>query len=274
MFGYVTVNGDLLEKAEKDRYQAAYCGLCRQLGEAYGGPGRATLTYDMTFLSMLLGSLYALPETQDTMRCPVNPLRQCAYFTTEATAYAADMNVLLAYHKSRDDWKDDRSLSALGKVKLLGERAKKAEINWPMQRAAVTNGLADMADMERRNELNPDLPTNCFGHLLGALSAWRNDDWSEPLYRLGAALGRFIYLMDACLDLPSDIRHERYNPLIAQSSEDFTPMLTLLIGECTRELEALPLERDVRILRNILYSGVWVQYQSKKEGQEKRHGSN
>ena len=37
-------------------------------------------------------------------------------------------------------------------------------------------------------------------------------------------------------------------------------MLLLMIGECTDAFERLPLVENVEILRNILYSGVWVRY--------------
>ena len=33
-----------------------------------------------------------------------------------------------------------------------------------------------------------------------------------------------------------------------------------MIGECTDAFERLPLVENVEILRNILYSGVWVRY--------------
>lgn len=48
------------------------------------------------------------------------------------------------------------------------------------------------------------------------------------------------------------------------SPEDFNDsvlnLLLLMIGECTDAFERLPLVENVEILRNILYSGVWVRY--------------
>lgn len=58
MFGYIAANQQAFSKEEKDRYRKYYCGLCHQLDMQYGSIGRASLTYDMTFLSMLLSSLY------------------------------------------------------------------------------------------------------------------------------------------------------------------------------------------------------------------------
>lgn len=271
MFGYVTPDKDTLEKAERDRYQAAYCGLCRVLGTQYGSLGRLTLTYDMTFISLLLGSLYDMPEEAGELRCPANPLRRCSYVITEATRFAADMNLIMAYYKRLDDWNDDHSRVALQQSKLLEGRVAKAQAAWPVQSKVVADRMAQLGEIERENELNPDIPANCFGGLMGELFVMREDEWTDRLRAMGAALGRFIYLMDACIDLRADIRKERYNPLIAQTDMDFTPMLTMLIGECTQIFESLPIQRDAHILRNILYAGVWVQYKSKIEGKDGRH---
>ena len=61
MFGYVTARKEELKMREFTRYRAYYCGLCKVLKERHGLKGQMTLTYDMTFLVMLLTSLY---ETQ------------------------------------------------------------------------------------------------------------------------------------------------------------------------------------------------------------------
>jgi len=83
---------------------------------------------------------------------------------------------------------------------------------------------------------------------------------------MGEALGRFIYLTDALLDLPDDIIKGRYNPLCSRADSnsiqsDFRPILTMMIGECCDAFERLPLTQDLDLLRNILYSGVWTRYQ-------------
>ena len=78
---------------------------------------------------------------------------------------------------------------------------------------------------------------------MGALFAWRDDDLAPKLYQLGAALGRFVYLMDAVNDLKADIRRQRYNPLVMMLEADYTPMLTMILGECVAAFEALPVQR-------------------------------
>ena len=62
MFGYITANMTTLDKEQQTRYRAYYCGLCRVLREQYGQVGRMTLSNDMTFLAIVLSSLYERPQ--------------------------------------------------------------------------------------------------------------------------------------------------------------------------------------------------------------------
>ena len=53
MFGYIMINKPELKIREFETYRSYYCGLCESL-KRYGLLGRSMLTYDMTFLVMLL----------------------------------------------------------------------------------------------------------------------------------------------------------------------------------------------------------------------------
>ena len=58
MFGYVGVNEKELKVKELSRYQGYYCGVCHSLKERYQAVGQLTLSYDITFLALLLTGLY------------------------------------------------------------------------------------------------------------------------------------------------------------------------------------------------------------------------
>ena len=62
MFGYIIVHKPELKVREYETYKASYCGLCRSLKKRHGRIGQMTLSYDMTFLALLLIGLYE-PET-------------------------------------------------------------------------------------------------------------------------------------------------------------------------------------------------------------------
>ena len=62
MFGYITVDKPEMKVKDFYRYKAYYCGLCKSLQENYGLKGRVTLSYDVTFLVLVLTSLYEPKE--------------------------------------------------------------------------------------------------------------------------------------------------------------------------------------------------------------------
>ena len=71
MFGYVRPSLPKLTEEDKRRFRAAYCGLCRALGERYGLPARFILNYDLTFLAVLLWP----PDTGSRSTGAVSPIR-------------------------------------------------------------------------------------------------------------------------------------------------------------------------------------------------------
>ena len=69
MFGYVAANLQKLTKEQKRRYNAVYCGICRQIRERSSQLSRLGLSYDMAFLALLLMSLYEPEETAGEHAC-------------------------------------------------------------------------------------------------------------------------------------------------------------------------------------------------------------
>ena len=104
MFGYVLINKPELKFKEYDIYKSYYCGLCHTLKKRHGIVGQISLTYDMTFLTLLLTSLYEPDITEERHRCISHPLSKHLMVSSQYTDYVADMNIILAYYKSLDDW--------------------------------------------------------------------------------------------------------------------------------------------------------------------------
>ena len=50
--------------------------------------------------------------------------------------------------------------------------------------------------------------------------------------------------------------------------------LTMLIGECAAVFELLPIVQDADIMRNILYSGVWLRYDAEMSRRHGKKGDN
>jgi len=262
MFGYVQANIEQLTDAEKSRYKEFYCGLCHTLGNRHGFTSRLGLSFDMTFLAILLSSLYEPSETQNTARCVRHPFKEHKYISNPCIDYAADMTVALVYFNCIDDWKDDKNLVAKGYASLLSNAYKKVKINWPLQCETIEKELNTLAEIETANNPSLDAAANSFGRLMEALFVYKDDIWVSYLKKLGYGLGRYIYLADASSDLEKDKKKGSYNPLIYQISDisDFKPVLQLLLGEASQYFEKLPLVQDENILKNIIYSGIWNKY--------------
>ena len=261
MFGYVVANVEALSAFDKDRYRAVYCGLCKALGQSFGQLGRLTLTYDMTFLVLLLSALEQteLAETS-SFRCMLHPLQKREAFINRHTLYAADMNLMLAYHQRLDDWEDERKAAAFFQARALGRRMDDLNAKYPVQAKALKEGLEALSQMEKDGETNPDLPAAAFGSILGAVFVPEGHEQSAALYDFGDKLGRFVYLMDAAVDLKKDLKAMKYNPLTTIPTERHEPMLQMLMADCAQAYEAFTLYKDKSLMDNILYSGVWTRF--------------
>lgn len=272
MFGYLTASPALLSEEELRRYRACYCGLCRRIRERHGNAARLALSYDMTFLVLLLSSLYEPEEAAGEETCIRHPLRAQPWLQNEWSDYAADLNAALAYLKCLDDWEDEGNAAALAESRLLRPAYERAAARWPEQCEAMRASLEELHALERAHIEDADAAAASFGRLMGALFAVRDDRWRETLYAFGRALGRFLYVMDACLDLPADAAYGRYNPFrrwygLADLRERFGELLRMQLGEALYWFDRLPLVQDAGILKSILCAGVWAQYNRKyKEG--------
>ena len=84
------------------------------------------------------------------------------------------------------------------------------------------------------------------------------NELGDKLFDFGCVLGRFIYLMDAYVDLKKDIKKQKYNPLMRYTREQILPMLNVQMAQCMDLFEKLPVTKDKDLCENILYSGVWI----------------
>lgn len=276
MFGYIVVNEQELKIREYRRYRSYYCGLCRTLREEFGRKGQLTLSYDMTFLVILLTGLYEPLTRKGKVRCINHPLGKQEVLQNECCRYAAEMNILLSYYKCMDDWDDekrfDRYICAWGLHSYVGKVKKR----YPKKAALIAEKLGKIRECEKRSETNPDIPAGFFGDIMAEILAWKQDEWHDELYRMGFYLGKFIYLLDAFDDREEDQKKKNYNVFLLRESMSRDPefevdpkqILTMMISECARTFERLPIVNDAEILRNILYSGVWTRYCARieKEG--------
>lgn len=279
MFGYIMINKPEMKFREFDVYQSYYCGLCKSLKERYGKRGQVTLSYDMTFLALLLTSLYEPETVSGSRRCAAHPAEKHCYRQNEFTDYAADMNILLSYEKYMDDWKDEHQMKKRLMAVLLKNKNAAACERHQEKYEKFCQMMKRIHEYEEKKSRDIDAVSGCFGELMAEIFAYKHDEWEETLRRMGFFFGKFIYLMDAYEDVEEDLEKGTYNPLKDSYQEETfeeqaEKILLMMMAECSKAFERLPIVENAEILRNILYSGVWCRYdqvkQKRKEQKEKQ----
>ena len=268
MFGYIIINKGDMKFKEFDIYHAYYCGLCRSLKERHGLSGQLTLSYDLTFLVMLLSGLYE-PDTMDeTTKCIAHPFEKHPVKKNCFTEYCSDMNVLFSYYKCADDWADEKKVSRLAYGKLLKKSYKEICNRYGEKAKRIDGLMRELSKQEKMRNYDIDYMSGIFGEMMSEIFAYRKDEWEDELRAIGSYLGKFIYLMDAYEDLEKDEKKNAYNPLRnlkKDNPKDFETltrlMMTSMMSECAKSFERLPIILHADILRNILYSGVWTKYE-------------
>lgn len=271
-----------LRVCELEAYKAVYCGLCRQLGRAFGLPARFALSYDGAFLALLAMGL-AEPEPEMAPgRCPFHPLRRQALCReNDALAFSADVVALTLWWKFRDDLADEglpRRALARGGLLLTGRAYRKAAARRPGLDAALEKMTKDQAALEQAACDSLDAaaePTaSAYAAILAALSP-EDGAQRRVLTRLGYLLGRFIYLADALDDLEKDRKAGRYNPLALcgaggtkEARQRGKGSLLLTAGEIQRAYDLLRLRRFSPILENILTLGLMATVERLAKGAE------
>ena len=110
MFGYIIANKPELKIKEYEIYKSYYCGLCKTLGKNSGQIARLSLSYDMTFVYIVLSALYEPKKSRKTEKCVFHPVKKQYIMVNSIADYVADMSVLMTYLKGRDDWKDRETI--------------------------------------------------------------------------------------------------------------------------------------------------------------------
>lgn len=271
MFGYIITNKAELKLKDYERYREYYCGVCNSLRERYGITSALTLSYDVAFMAILLSALYESETKRRSKRCMVHPVNKHFYLSNDMIDYAADMCILLSYYKCLDDWQDDRKITRLTYSAISRKSVRQIYSKYKKQAEAVREGIKRLGEFEKNGIDNIDMLSSEFGRLLGTLFCRTCmekcfDTFYNELYDMGYHLGKYIYILDAYDDLEEDINKDSFNPFkkISESDVDFDAyvkeLLLMEAADAARAFEMLPIVKEVDILRNIIYSGIWIKY--------------
>jgi len=169
MFGYIIINKAEMKFKEFDIYHSFYCGICRDLKRKYGACGQIALSYDMTFLAMLLTGLYE-PETRiGSCKCIAHPFEKHGTRNNVFTEYTADMNALFTWYKCCDDWKDERKVWKLIYGRILEGKTGKLRENYGEKVKKISLLMQKFTEAEQAEEADIDTLAGLFGQVMAQI---------------------------------------------------------------------------------------------------------
>ena len=220
MFGYVRTDTPYLYIKDKTLYEAMYCGLCKGIAEVCGQTARFGLSYDITFLSVIMHNILGEDVHIEKSHC----LTHCIRFkmmanVDELTRKLGALNVLLAYYKYTDDIMDEGK--GRGKRYLFKKGYKRAKKAYPEIEKIVRENLAKQEKLEKAKVDSLDRAADATASILAQFSHYAlGEKATEYTYNLFYLVGKWIYLIDALDDYDKDKKKDSYNPFLLAYGAD------------------------------------------------------
>lgn len=286
MFGFIRPVKPELRIKEAERFQQVYCGLCHTIQTRYGMFYSLFLSYDMTFLALIYGCGQEHTTSPCRCRCVAHPFfrRPCAA-PDASLERAADISVLLSYHKLQDSAQDEKGIKRWMARGLcwLGQRGyRKARTRLPIEDREMVQALTDLHTLEAANCAIMDQAADASARLTAAVVPHTGDGQERVLRQMFYHVGRWLYLLDAAQDLAEDMQQGNYNPIVRRYALQ-TPELSGIAIPLTRTLERslidvctaydlLEKRRDADLIGNIIFLGMPLATKQVLEGTYHKKG--
>ena len=229
MFGYVRTDIPYLYIKDDRLYKAMYCGVCKGIAQVCGHTARMGLSYDVTFLSVIMHNILGEDVKIEKQHCLTHCIRaKDMAEVDELTRRLGALNTLLVYYKYTDDIADgDRGR---GKRLWFKKGFKRACKKYPEIARIVKDNMARQEQAEKAKTDSLDRAADATAQMLAEFSDYAlKDKATKATYNLFYALGKWIYLIDALDDYDKDVKKGAYNPFYLAYGEQ--SKATLLAGE-------------------------------------------
>ncbi len=272
MYGYIRISKPELKIKDYEAYRAFYCTLCDTLAKRYGPSARMLLSYDATFFAIFSLAADGAACAFQKKRCAVFPFKKCikAKNAQERMAFAADLTVILAWFKLRDNLQDgsffEKALSVLLLPFVLFKFRKAKRLN-----PALCDMTRSYFYFQFRTENDPrtgvDASAEPSGRFFSQLAAQLCETENKAAFaRFGYCLGRFVYLSDAADDIEKDLKKKNFNPFISvfqineetmkQAVDEFIPVLELTAAAAQEAYRRCEIKNYTAITDNIVILGL------------------
>lgn len=280
MLGYVKPDKPELKIKEYELYSGYYCGICKSIGKRYGQLPRLALNYDSVFLAILIAGISDAVEHIEIERCFVHPIKKrTILYDSPEIDYAADILLLLAYYKLKDDYQDEKSIKAAIGAALMKGTFKSLMETAPEKCIYVKDQLSELTRLESEKCPTIDRSAEPFAKLMEEVfdyPGWKKEknaaELSQIFRRIGYHLGKWIYLIDAFDDIEDNLKEKTFNPLIIQFEFDSKKEsvdafkerirervernLVLYLAEIAQSCSHLKFLKNQGLIENILYFGL------------------
>ena len=271
MLGYVRINKGELKVKEYELYRGLYCSLCRALRKEYGLLSTLVLSYDVTFLVLVLLSISDISPEFRAARCPFNPVKKCNYCLNgaEKFSYSAAVSIILFYFKIRDNISDSSFFKRIFAYLVLPyavRKYNKAAKKFPSLALEISVLMDEQRSVEEKNCSSVDEAADASAKALGLIFSYLNGE--IPLLKdFGYAVGRWVYLVDAADDICDDIKNKSFNVFVnrfkLESESDITDevkkeienSLNLSLASAVDFCERLGFNFLLPIIENVLIDG-------------------
>ncbi len=282
MFGYVGYDLPNLFVKDAVLYKACYCGLCRGIGASCGQTARTGLSYDVTFLAVLLHNIKGEDIVIEERGCfghtvRKKPMAKVDPLFEELGAF----NTVLCYYKLADDVKDEGK----GRAKQLVFRKgfRRAKQKYPALVALVEQYISEQNEAETSDMVCPDSAAEPTAKLMERTSDYfLGEKATEHTRALFYGLGKWIYLIDALDDCDEDAKAGTFNPflgaygasgradLLEKNGEDVRFLFDTLFYSIREHLAHIPFPFNRDLSDNVILRGLPIETERVMRGEPRR----
>lgn len=212
MFGYLRADRPYLYMKDDVLYRAMYCGVCKGIADVCGQTARMGLSYDVTFLSVIMHNILGADVKIENSHCLTHCIRSRKMACVdELTRQLGALNTVLVYYKYTDDIMDGDK--GRGKRLWFKKGLKRVKKTYPEIERIVRENLKRQEEMEKAQVDSVDRASDATANMLAEFSQYALGEKSTAYTKnLFYAVGKWIYLIDALDDYDKDVKKGAYNP--------------------------------------------------------------
>lgn len=258
MYGYLKPFSGISDTKIRSKYKQYYCSLCHALWTNYGQLSRLMVSYDVTFIAIVLSSRFELPD------CKIGCLKKITLKReNENWKKLAAFTLLMIASKLEDDIRDDNSKLAKALKRIFKRKFQHIMKEFPNASKTVNKSMKVFNDYEQNNN-DVYVLSNSFADVIVHTLLALYPDMNESEIAILRYVSRWVYFMDAVDDLDDDIKNGKKNPLSTISRSKIELLtenkeyIESFIADCTKEVSGTPsrgfetIDIDKLVLANII----------------------